>query len=159
MPIKRRALTSFGVKPIGECNYTRESFWIYGATEIISGETLYWEFDKMHSFNFRHFIKDLSEVYSDSLNIILIDNAPIHRTTEKPDNIVFINIPPYNPELNPEERVWQHFKSDMGYLKTSNINHLKKIIYDKILKTPKEVIKSLTSYPYITEALETLKLI
>jgi len=159
MPVKRKALTNFGVKPIGECSFQRENFWIYGATEILTGESFYWDFDKMSKYNFEHFINDLSENYSDSLNIVLLDNASIHSFKEKPDNICFINLPPYNPELNPEERVWQYFKSDMGYRIYDDIEALRKFVYRKILKTKKNVLKSIVAFPYIVEAAHALLLI
>jgi len=159
MPIKRRAITNFGVKPIGKCSFQRESFWIYGATDILSGESFYWDFETMSKYNFEHFINDLSENYSDSLNIVLLDNASIHSFKEKPDNIAFINFPPYNPELNPEEKVWQYFKADMGYLIFDDIEALRKFIYRKILKVKKDVLKSIVSYSYIIEAAYALHLI
>ena len=158
MPIKRKAITSFGTKPIGKCSFSRENFWIYGATDIISGESFYWDFETMSKYNFDHFIKDLSETYSDSLNIILIDNSKIHSLSENIPNIAFINLPPYNPELNPQENVWQFFKKDMGYLDINDIELLRKFIYKKILKTKKNVLKSIVSHTYIIEAIHELNL-
>lgn len=159
MPIKRRAITTFGVKPIGKCVFNRENFWIYGATDILSGESFYWDFETMSKDNFVYFIKDLSENFSDTLNIILLDNSSIHSFSEKPENVEFINLPPYNPELNPEEKVWHYFKRDMGYLIFEDIEALRKLVYQKILKTKKNVLKSLVSFPYIIEAANALKLI
>lgn len=159
MPIKRKLITSIGVKPIGKCNFKRDSFWIYGATDINSGDSIYWDFETMSQYNFEHFIKDLSKTYSDSLNIILIDNSKIHNLSEKIENISFINIPPYNPELNPQENVWSYFKKNMGYLVFDKIEDLKRFVYNKIMKTKKKVLKSIVSYPYIVEAIKKLGLI
>jgi len=159
MPIKRKSITNKGVKPIGRCNFNRESFWIYGATDIISGESIYWDFETMSQYNFDNFIKDLSETYSDSLNIILIDNSRIHNLSEDIQNISFINIPPYNPELNPQENVWRFFKKDMGYLVFEQIEDMRKFVYRKIAKASKKILKPVVSYPYIIEALKQLGLI
>lgn len=159
MPIKRKAITNKGIKPIGKCSFNRENFWIYGATDIISGESIYWDFETMSQYNFDHFIKDLSQTYSDSLNIILIDNSRIHSLSEDIPNISFINIPPYNPELNPQENVWNFFKKDMGYKVFDQIKDMKRFVYKKITKTSKKKLKSIVSYPYIIEALKELKLI
>ena len=99
MPIKRKAITNCGIKPIGKCSFERESFWIYGATDILSGDCFYYDFDRMSKENFELYIKDLSENYSNSFNIILMDNAKIHTLDKNPDNISFINLPPYSPDL------------------------------------------------------------
>jgi transposase len=159
MPIKHKKITSFGVKPLGKCNFERESFWIYGATDILSGDSYYWDFNEMSKNNFKTYIESLSENYSDSLNVILIDNAKIHLLDEIPKNIVFINFPPYNPELNPEERVWEYFKSDMGYRIFEDIDNLKDFVYEKLLNTKRKTIKSIVSYSYIIEAAHALNFI
>lgn len=113
----------------------------------------------MSKNNFRTYINGLSENYCDSLNVILIDNAKIHILDEIPKNIVFINFPPYNPELNPEEKVWQYFKSDMGYRIFEDIDTLKDFVYQKLLNTKKKIIKSIVSYSYIIKAAHALKFI
>ena len=88
-----------------------------------------------------------------------MDNAKIHTLDKNPDNISFINLPPYSPELNPEERVWQHFKKDLGYGIYDDIDELKDLIYNKLLNTNKKILKSIVSYSYIVEAARALKFI
>jgi transposase len=38
-----------------------------------------------------------------------------------PDNIKFINIEPYSPELNPAERVWQYIKDKLAWSVFKNL--------------------------------------
>lgn len=42
----------------------------------------------------------------------MIDNAGFHATQniKVPDNIFLLRIPPYCPELNPCEQIWQFIK-------------------------------------------------
>lgn len=159
MPIKRKVITNKGVKPIGKCNFNRENFWIYGATDISTGEGFYWEFETMSQYNFDFFIGDLAIKFSDSLNIVIIDNASIHSVSKDIPNISFINLPPYNPELNPQERVWQFFKGDMGYLVFDEIKDMRSFVYTKLVNTKNEDLKGIVSYPYIIEAINNLELI
>lgn len=43
--------------------------------------------------------------------IIVIDGAPWHsHKLEIPKNMTLLKLPPYSPELNPIEQVWQHLK-------------------------------------------------
>ncbi len=52
--------------------------------------------------------------YPDNLNVVQLDNGRFHHsnTLKIPDNILLSFQPPYSPELNPIERVWQHIKQE-----------------------------------------------
>ena len=54
----------------------------------------------------------LLDAKKDEMKIIVIDNAGFHSLSKYniPDNIVFIRIPPYSPELNPSEKIWAYIK-------------------------------------------------
>jgi hypothetical protein len=156
MTVKRRKITLKGVKPEGLYNTDRENFWIYGATDVNTGKSLFWEFNSLSKANFSFFVDQVSKEYSDSLNIMLIDNSKTHFLDNYPDNVVFINTEPYSPELNPEERVWGYFKESLGYKVFDEIDSLRAFVYDKIKNTPRKIFKSLTSYSYILEPLHAL---
>ncbi len=44
--------------------------------------------------------------------VLVMDQAGWHHKKELsiPQNITIIHLPPYSPELNPQEQVWQHLK-------------------------------------------------
>ncbi len=42
-----------------------------------------------------------------------------------PDNIFLLNIPPYSPELNPFEQVWQYIKSRYENKRFETMENLK----------------------------------
>lgn len=58
---------------------------------------------------------------------MVIDNAGFHSTKNIniPDNIRLIRIPPYTPELNPCEKVWQYLKERFKNRTFENIYELK----------------------------------
>jgi len=58
---------------------------------------------------FIKYLQDFSEHKPKELKIMVIDNASFHSTKniELPDNIILLPIPPYCPELNPAEKIWQ----------------------------------------------------
>lgn len=43
-----------------------------------------------------------------------------------PQNIALIFLPPYSPELNPAEKVWQHVKAQLTLQHFSSIEQLQK---------------------------------
>lgn len=155
---KRRRITLKGVKPVSDFQYEYKSFWLYGAFDVLSGENYFWEFNHLTKSNFSHFVKEVSNEYSDSVNIILLDNSKTHFLEHYPENIKFIYIEPYAPELNPAERVWQYLKDKLAWLVFENLEALYKYVSEKITQTAEDIYKSLISYPYIVDAIHELNI-
>ena len=47
--------------------------------------------------------------------VIVLDGAGWHQTGGRlriPDNISLLHLPPYSPELNPQENVWQYLRQN-----------------------------------------------
>jgi len=62
-------------------------------------------------------------VAPESHAVVVLDGAGWHRTGGKlkvPDNISLLRLPPYSPELNPVENIWQFLRQ----------NHLSNRIFD-----------------------------
>ena len=57
---------------------------------------------------FQIFLNEFSDYSSNEFKILLLDNGAFHKaqTLTIPDNIAFLFIPPYSPELNPAEKIW-----------------------------------------------------
>ena len=55
-----------------------------------------------------------NHIQKDHHAVILMDGAGWHKSKdlEVPDNMTLIPIPPYSPELNPTENIWQYLKSN-----------------------------------------------
>jgi transposase len=69
-----------------------------------------------------HFLAELSSVIEPDRHVALVvDNAGWHTAKELiiPSNITLIPLPPYSPELNAMEQIWQwiknHFLSNQCY--------------------------------------------
>ena len=102
------------------------------------------------SKTFLTFLKRLIRGVDNKIYLIT-DGHPVHKTKRIKDFLVknkerielFIQ-PPYSPELNPDELVWNEVKSnDIGRKRIGNISELKSAIYNKLFtlqKTPGKVI-------------------
>lgn len=57
---------------------------------------------------FQRFVDYVSECHPHELNVLVGDGAACHVTQQLviPDNVRIITLPPYSPELNPVEQVW-----------------------------------------------------
>lgn len=95
-----KILTLKGVKPQGIMGWKRDNFYLYGLVEPISGKSFFWEFSHLDSLCFQHFLDLFSQTYSDSLNLIQMDNGSFHKSQDLkwPDNIIPIFQPAYSPE-------------------------------------------------------------
>jgi len=75
--------------------------------------------------------------------ILVVDRAGWHRTGGKlmiPDNISLLHLPPYSPELNPVENIWQYLRQN--YLSNRVYASYKDIVkacceaWNKLIATP-----------------------
>ena len=115
LPVIHRRITLPGIKPVAEIDSRYESVYLYGAVEPLTGERFFLEFSHITSECFQCFIEKFSEAFADSLNVLVLDNGRFHqaKSLEIPENIVFVFLPPYSPELNPIERLWQDMKAKL----------------------------------------------
>jgi len=74
------------------------------------------------------------------------------KNIELPENIILIPLPPYSPELNPAEKMWQWFKDKIAMKMFKSVEKLEEKVTELIKNTDKEKIKSITSYPYLKTA-------
>ena len=155
MSQRGRVITSRGVKPIVKEQYVRESFWVYGVVEPLSGWQLCQEYPHLNAAHFQSFIDAVSEGLGDELAVIQMDQAQVHRAKLLvwPENLIPIFQPPYSPELNPAERFWQHLKSPLKGKCFETLDQVRTQLWHTIERLSAEAIASLTGYDFILEAL------
>jgi transposase len=58
----------------------------------------------------------LREIYPDHHLLVVLDGAPSHRSKRiaHPENISFLGLPPYSPELDPAERWFDEFRRSLS---------------------------------------------
>lgn len=156
--VQRRRITRKGVKPLGVFQQKFESFYLYGAVEVSTGESFFQEADKCNSETFGDYLKDLSQAFPDSLNLLLEDNGRHHtaKTLEIPENVRLIFLPPYSPELNPIERFWQTMKEKVAWLACETLEPLQDRVRTILSEFSAPQLQSLTGYPYLLQPFSTL---
>jgi transposase len=87
-----------------------------------------------------------------------MDNGSCHKANSLviPANVVCLFFPPYSPELNPIERLWQDVKEQLAWVVTAAIEELEHRVEMIITQYAKTAIRSLTSYPYFVHAVNAV---
>ena len=159
MPTTRRRITAKGVKPIQKVQFQFESYYLYGAVDPLTGENFFLELPYLNGDCFQVFLNELSIFYGDDFMIMLTDNASAHTAKElvMPDNVILLPIPPYCPELNPIERLWQYIKANIDFALHKTLKALKQNVADILKeKCTDSVVASITGYSYIVDAVMAL---
>jgi len=151
---QKRVLTSRGVKPIGTYKHSYLYKWLWGSFSPITGESFCMITDGVSKELFVKYLQDFSEHRPNELKIIVIDNASFHSTKEieLPNNIVLLPIPPYCPELNPAEKMWQWMKDKIAMKIYDNLETLENKIEKLIKQAENQIIKSITGYDFYVNA-------
>lgn len=160
MPITRRRITAKGVKPIQSVQQVFESYYIYGAVEPLTGENFFLEMPCLDSECFQVFLNELCKYYCDRYIIMLLDNGGIHKAKRLviSDNVVLLFLPPYSPELNPIERLWQDIKGKVGFSLYEKLERLKGRVAEILKQYTHSAIASLTGYSYLIKAVNALSI-
>ena len=154
----QRRITAKGTKPIQVVNPRYESYYLYGAVAPGTGEHLFLEMPALNSSCFEVFIEQLAITYPQDYNIVILDNASFHKTSELiiPENVGFLFLPPYAPELNPIERLWQVVKEDIAFQLHETLSSLKDNVASILKKLTASEVASITGYPYLIHAINAL---
>jgi transposase len=150
-----RLITLCGVKPIGEWQWLFKALWLYGAVEPATGASFFLQFSHVDTQCFQRFLDEFALAYPDSLNVIQVDNGRFH-TSKKlvvPENIILLFQPPYCPELNPIEHLWQYLKADLCWASFKTLEQLQAKLKQLLTKLTPEIIASITGYSFILDSL------
>jgi transposase len=89
--------------------------------------------------------------------LLVLDGAPNHRCGDLavPRNITLLFLPPYAPELNPKEDLWDEIREKVfkNYaLKSIDAVYVKLNEAIAYVNRRPELVKSITSFPYIVRS-------
>jgi len=156
--IRRRRLTAFGTKPVGLFQHRFENFSLYGAIAPRSGDSYFLGLPKLTTALFQRFLDEFAQARSATLNVLLIDNSRCHtaQALQIPPNVILLFQPPYAPEVNPAERVWQALKDALAWQAFTDLPALQARVIAIVEPWTAAMLQSLTAYPFIMEAINAL---
>ena len=123
--------------------------------EPLTGESFFWEFTHLNSTCFDIFWELFSETYPHELHIIQLDNGGLHKALSLniPENIILLFQPPYSPQVNPLERLWQALKEHFQWINHESVEELQQDITKYLNKLDTQTIARITGWKFIIDAL------
>ena len=145
------------VRPEVAAQLIREYIYLYGAVAPKDGTCVYLIMPTSNTACFQAFLDILSRKFARQDILLVLDGAPNHRCggLTVPDNVSLLFLPPYSPELNPKENLWDEIREKIfkNYALKS-IDAVRAKLKQAILyieRNPKTV-KSISSFPYIAKS-------
>lgn len=150
----RRCWSPAPLRPSVSNGYEREFVYVYAAVTPIEGEMDWMVSRKMNTEQMSLFLSQVSVAHPEDFIIMVLDGASSHKAKnlQRPENIRLVALPPYAPELNPQEHVWDELRekefpnrvfSDLGAVIQQLQSGLPRLSADH------EALRSLTAWPWI----------
>jgi transposase len=111
-----------GIRPEVACQLIREYVYLYGAVSPKDGTCIFLILPAPDTECFQIFLQTLAKKYYKELILLFVDGAGNHCSDELeiPANIILHLLPPYSPELNPQENVWDEIREKNSRTMPSN---------------------------------------
>lgn len=108
----RRCWAPLPLRPTVCNGYERQFVYVYGAVSPQHGELDWMIAPKMNTDTMSQFLAQVSTAHPDDFILMVVDGASSHvaKGLIIPKNIQLLRLPPYAPELNPQEHVWDELR-------------------------------------------------
>lgn len=140
------------VRPCVPCHHIRQYRYTYGAVEPMTGDNFFYIYNKCDTVCMEHFLNGLSNEFPNDYIILCCDGAGWHKTEKLkiPENIELLFIPPYTPEMNPIEQIWEELR-EKGFRNEvfNTLNDVVERLCDTICNLTKDTIMSITGREWI----------
>ena len=129
-----------------------------GAVSPKDGTCVYLIMPRSDTACFQVFLNALSRKFARQDILLVLDGAPNHQCglLAVPDNISLLFLPPYSPELNPKENLWDEIREKIfKNLALKSMNAVRAKLREAVLYIERnpEIVKSITAFPYIAKSI------
>lgn len=102
------------LRPLINLALVREFRYEYAAVSPWDGHLDYMTAEKMNTENMTKFLSQVSDAHPNDFCVVVLDGASSHKSKDLavPNNVSLIFLPPYSPELNPAEQIWNQLRRD-----------------------------------------------
>lgn len=148
-PITRKMWTVRGQEIIAPVHHRYDWGYVYGALQVGGGGCEFLLTPGVNKQWDAGFLKQISDRDPYANHVVIGDGAGFHHKQGQdhegrlPDNIRVLTLPPYSPELNPPEKLWDIVKDGICNVVYEDLAHIEEAITEELRKfweQPKRVI-------------------
>ena len=124
----RRLWSIKGRRPVVTRQIKYEWDYLYGSPGVVGGQAHFCQFPSINLEWDHEYLSDLTRVDSGAIHVVIRDQAGFHLRdgdSRLPSRVGIIDPPPYSPELNPCEQLWDIVKDDIGNRMFQTIEELR----------------------------------
>jgi hypothetical protein len=156
----RRCWAPKPMRPLCQGMLTHEYTYVFGAVDVCTGELDSLILPHVNTSCMQILLNEVWARHPNERIVMVIDGAGWHRSDalKAPDNIYLLKLPPYAPELNPIEHVWDELREKFFHNRVfKSIDALEDHLIEalKTLEGDATTVGSIVSWPWIISALLT----
>jgi transposase len=147
-----------GVRPEVASQLIREYIYLFGAVSPKDGTCAFLILPASDTECFQIFLDTIAKKFPRWHILLVLDGAGNHSSGDLviPANITLAFLPPYSPELNPQEHIWDEIREKIfkNYAAKSMDEVCDKLVQAALyIEGNPNMVKSITSFPYIMNSL------
>jgi transposase len=154
----RRCWAPKPMRPLCQAMLTHEYTYTYGAIDVQTGKLESLILPHVNTVCMQYFIDEIASRYPNEKIVMVMDGAGWHRShaLKTLENMYLLQLPPYAPELNPIEHVWDELREKYFHNRVfKSIDALENHLMDalKTYEEHPEKLHSIVAWPWIVDAL------
>jgi transposase len=132
LPNLRSVWTRKGLRPHKQWQSRYEWSYCYGAIDPVEGDTVFVQTPSVSMEWTQAFLLQIKAQYPEHEHVVVWDGAGFHPKESShemvPEGIHVINLPPYSPELNPIEKLWDLIQDHTSNKLWPSIDRLDQVV-------------------------------
>ncbi len=149
----RRAWAPPGIRPRSPRQIVREYTYVYAAVAPAEGKMTSLILPRADTAMMNLFLEHVAQTFQDYFIVMQVDQAGWHqaKALQVPENIRLIPQPPYSPEVNPVEHVWEHLREkQFPNLACSSLEEVVDKLCEELTQLESEStrLRSMTYFPH-----------
>lgn len=154
----RRCWCPRPVRPLAHAMVTQEYTYVYAAVSVADGALDTLILPQVNTDCMQVFIDEVSSRHPGDRIVMVLDGAGWHKAASLvvPDNMRLVSLPPYAPELNPVEHLWDELREKaFGNLVFDSLDALEDHLEGSLkqLERDRSRVHSIVSWPWIINSL------
>jgi len=145
-------------RPVCPVTISHQAVYAYAAVSIGSGQVDSLILPGVNTACMQIFLDEIASRYPYEKLVMVLDNAGWHlsKSLKVPKNMRLLSLPPYSPELNPMENIWDALRERAFHNRVfEDLDHMEQRLLSALreIEQSPDMTKSISDWPWILEAI------